>query len=131
VFAYDMQIKNALDAKCARSIFMLTYCNGPKVGIKFLKISHIRQNIIPCFLTFCSSDQSLLKFQIVFKYSNINHGYLLGTLFLLADENNITKYNVTGTYLIMLVKLTYMAKQLYYCKLQSNYDKKQSIYSSV
>jgi len=34
----------------------------PKVGIKPLKISYASQNIIPCFLTFCSSDQSLLSF---------------------------------------------------------------------
>jgi len=40
----------------------------PKVGIKLLKISY--QNIIPCFLTFCSSGQSLLSF-LNFKFLNI------------------------------------------------------------
>jgi len=43
----------------------------PKVGIKLLKISNVRIRIIPCFLTCCSSDQSLctqfLNFN--FKYS--------------------------------------------------------------
>jgi len=36
----------------------------PKVGIKLLKISYVRiaTYIILCFLTFCSSDQSLLRF---------------------------------------------------------------------
>jgi len=41
----------------------------PKVGIELFKISC--QNIIPCFLTFCSSDQSLLSFFLNFKFLNI------------------------------------------------------------
>jgi len=50
---------------------MLTYCNEPKVGIKLLKISHFSITIIPCFLTFCSSDQLLLSFKfLIFKYSS-------------------------------------------------------------
>jgi len=42
----------------------------PKVGIQLLKISYVCQDIIPCFLTFCSSDQSLLSF-LNFKFLNI------------------------------------------------------------
>jgi len=38
----------------------------PKVRIKILKIS----NVILCFLTFCSSDRSLLSF-LNFKFLNI------------------------------------------------------------
>jgi len=38
----------------------------PKVGIK-IRISC--QNIIPCFLTICSSDQSLLSFQIGLRWT--------------------------------------------------------------
>jgi len=41
----------------------------PKVGIKIFK-NILCQNIIPCFLTFCSSDQSLLSF-LKFKFLNI------------------------------------------------------------
>jgi len=39
-----------------------------KVGIKLLKI--LCQNIIPCFLAFCSSNQSLLSL-LNFKFLNI------------------------------------------------------------
>jgi len=45
-----------------QSLIKLTYCYGQKVGIKLLKISHVRILAIPCFLTFCSSDQFLLSF---------------------------------------------------------------------
>jgi len=43
----------------------------PKVGIKLFKIFYAGQNIpIPCFLTFCSSDQSLSVF-LNFQFLNI------------------------------------------------------------
>jgi len=34
--------KNLIPTFGKHSLIMLTYCNGPKVGIKLLKISHVR-----------------------------------------------------------------------------------------
>jgi len=64
----------------------------PKVGIKILKISYVKI-IIPCFLTFCSSDQSLLSF-LNFKFLNILLCYmvaaaLINHLTVLVDYINI------------------------------------------
>jgi len=43
----------------------------PKVGIKLLK-NILCQNIIPCFLTFCSNDHPYSVFKIlIFKYSSL------------------------------------------------------------
>ena len=41
---------------------VLAYCNKPKVGIKLYKLAISFQNTAACFLTFCSSGQSLLLF---------------------------------------------------------------------
>ena len=44
---------------------VLAYCNKPKVGINLYKLAISFQNTA-CFLTFCSSGQSLLLFQNFF-----------------------------------------------------------------
>jgi len=84
------------------SLTMSTYCNGPKVGIKLLKISHVRILFLVSLLVVAViNSYSVFKFSI-FKYSsftfivylymhNINHGYFLGALFLFANKNNITQ----------------------------------------
>ena len=41
---------------------VLAYCNKPEVGIKLYKLAISFQNTAACFLTFCSSGQSLLLF---------------------------------------------------------------------
>ena len=38
---------------------VLAYCNKPKVGIKLDKLAILFQNTAACFLSFCSSGQSL------------------------------------------------------------------------
>jgi len=49
---------------------MLTYCNGPKVGIKLLK--YLMSEYYSLFPYFCSSDQSLAtQFFLNFKFLNI------------------------------------------------------------
>jgi len=63
IFWQDI-FKNLIPTFGKHSLIMLTHCNRPRVGIKLLKISC--QNIIPCFLTFCSSDtQFFLNFQFI------------------------------------------------------------------
>jgi len=44
------------------SLVILNNCNGPKVGINVLIISHVRILFLVSLLTFCSNDQSVLIF---------------------------------------------------------------------
>jgi len=101
----------------------------PKVRIKPLKMSYAGQNIIPCFLTFCSSDQSLLSF--------LNFNILVFLLFIVClykfmQAKIIKHYRRLINYACLQVLVNnnaYMAKQLCYHKLQSKHLK--SICSSV
>ena len=58
------------------SMLVATYDREPKVGINFYQLSHARifsvllcQNcLIPCFLTFCSSERSIPTHFLNFKF---------------------------------------------------------------
>jgi len=67
---------------------MLTDCNGPKVGIKLLKISHVRilflvsllliAVINPVLNYLIFKNSSCLLFYSILIQVHINHGYFLG-----------------------------------------------------
>jgi len=46
---------------------MLTYCNGPKVGIKLLKLSHVILFLVSLLFVAVINPYSIFKFSI-FKY---------------------------------------------------------------
>jgi len=66
IFSHDI-LKILIPTFGKHSFIMLTYYNGPKLGIKLLK--YLISEHYSLF-TFCNSDQSLLRF-FNFKFLNI------------------------------------------------------------
>ena len=84
----------------------------PKVGIKLYQLSHARifsvlsyQNIIPCFLSSCSSERSIPSYSLfkIYFVCFLYHKYVRSL------HNHIIAFqapkNITGAYLIMYVPI--------------------------
>jgi len=63
--------KSLIDTFGKQSLIVLTYCNGPKVGIKLLKISHVRMLFLVSLLFVAVINPYSVFKLLIFKYSSV------------------------------------------------------------